>query len=669
VNFALFSRHATSVSLVLFAPGSSRPASEVRLDPRIHRTGDVWHVFVEGVDSFLEYGWRVDGPSGPLHRFDPSKVVVDPYARVLAGSELWGRVDPATGSDRLEGLVRRRRSSMVAERFDWEDDAPLNVHLADSVIYELHVAGFTRHPGSDVRHPGTFAGLMEKIPYLRELGVTAVELMPVTEFEENDNERIHPRTGERLVNFWGYHPISFFAVKASYASDPEAGGQVREFKALVKALHEAGIEVILDMVFNHTGEGDDRGPTLCLRGIDNSIYYMVDPETGAYRNYSGCGNTVNCNHPVVRDMILDALRYWVVEMHVDGFRFDLASILGRGTDGAVLSNPPLVERIAADPVLAGTKLIAEAWDAAGLYQVGTFPNWGRWAEWNGRFRDDVRKFVKGDPGQVPRLALRLAGSSDLYRPSGRQPFHSVNFVTSHDGFTLADLVSYNGRHNEENGEGNADGSPLNFSWNCGVEGPTSSPDVNRLRRRQARNLAALLLLSQGVPMVLAGDEVGRTQRGNNNAYCHDDEIGWLNWGLVDENADLLRFFKLLIRFRKDHSMLRRRSFLREEPEEAREVVWHGARAGQPDWSWESRLLGMQLVDRERGEELYLVANAHWEGVEVELPACSDDRRWSRFVDTSLDPPEEILEEGQRPVLEDQRSYPVGPRTVVVLVGK
>jgi isoamylase len=509
--------------------------------------------------------------------------------------------------------------------------------------------------------------VIEKIPYLKELGVTAVELMPVTEFEECDNPRRNLLTGQRLKNFWGYQPVSFFAPKASYARNGEPGGAVREFKAMVKALHEAGIEVILDMVFNHTAEGDEAGATFCFRGLDNPTFYLLDPKTGRYLDYSGCGNTTNCNHPVLRFLILTSLRYWVTEMHVDGFRFDLASILGRGRDGSVLPNPPLLETIAADPVLAQTKLIAEAWDAAGLYQVGSFPSWGRWAEWNGKFRDDVRRFVRGEGGMASLLAIRLAGSPDLYRGSGRAPYHSINFVTSHDGFTLLDLVSYNQKHNQENGEANTDGNPENLSWNCGEEGPTASAAIGALRQRQTRNFAALLLLSQGVPMILAGDEAGRTQRGNNNAYCQDNETSWIDWGLQNQNAPLLRFVSRLVRFRKSHPSLRRRTFFEDEAAPA--VAWHGFKRNQPDFSAESRWLAMHLLPFEGDDDIFLLANAHWLPHEFELPLLGPQKSWRLAVDTARDPPADIAEPGREAALPRQDAYPVGPRSVVVLVGR
>jgi isoamylase len=663
VNFSVFSRQATAVTLVLFLPDDEDPVLELPLDPSMNRTGEVWHVFVEGIDPGIEYGFRAEcdpNPAPRVLRYDRDKVLIDPYSKAVVGLETWGQT--SAGASRLGRL----RSRVVDEEFDWGHEHPLEVPLADSIIYELHVRGFTRHPGSGVGHPGTFRALVEKIPYLRELGVTAVELMPVTEFEESDNPRRNPRTGAPLRNYWGYQPVSFFAPKASYARDGAPGESVREFKAMVKALHEAGIEVILDIVFNHTAEGDERGATFCWRGLDNPTYYLLDPE-GRYLNYSGCGNTLNCNHPVVRFMILAALRYWVTEMHVDGFRFDLASILGRGRDGEVLPNPPILEAIAADPVMAHVKLIAEAWDAAGLYQVGRFPSWGRWAEWNGRFRDEVRRFVKGDPGMTGLLATRLAGSSDLYRSSHRAPWHSINFVASHDGFTLRDLVSYNEKHNEENGEGNADGQNDNLSWNCGEEGPSSDPEVSALRARQTRNFLSLLLLAQGVPMILAGDEIGRTQRGNNNAYCQDDETSWMDWSLLGTNADLFRFTARLVRFRRAHPSLRRRTFFEDEAGPG--VAWHGARLGQPDWTGEARALGMHLLGSNGDEPIYLFANAHWEPCRFELPQPGAGRRWRRFVDTALGPPEDALEPGAERPLPAGRTYTAGPRSVVVLVAR
>ncbi len=661
VNFAVFSAHATSVTLVLFEPGVPEPLAVFPLDPRYNRTGNVWHALVSGVGPSVEYAYRAamePNPNPEVHRFDPGRLLLDPYARGVAGAHAWG--DPAG--------MRPRRGRVVDEDFDWGFEHPLNHHLADSIIYEVHVRGFTAHPSSRVAHPGTYRGLTEKIAYLKDLGVTAVELMPVTEFEENGNRHLDPVSGQPLKDFWGYQPLAFFAPKSGYAASGALGGEVREFREMVKALHEAGIEVILDMVFNHTGEGEEDDPALSLRGLDNATYYLMDRKSGRYLDFSACGNTLNCNHPVVRTLILSCLRYWVTEMHVDGFRFDLASILGRGSDGRVLESPPILEIIAADPALAHTKLIAEAWDAAGLYQVGSFPNFGRWAEWNGRFRDDVRRFVRGDAGQVPGLATRLAGSADLYQHDGRAPFHSVNFVTSHDGFTLRDLVSYDRKRNERNGEQGKDGQDDNLSWNSGMEGETSLPGVRALRVRQMKNFGAILLLSQGVPMILAGDERGRTQRGNNNAYCQDNELSWVDWGADEEGAELRRFFRLLIRFRKAHPSLRRRSF--SEGSSGRPwVLWHGTTRGQPDWSGAARCLGMHLPRNAHDEDIFVMLSARDEACQVELPELEGDRSWRRAFDTSLEPPSDAFEAGREQRLEKQGSHVVAPRSVVVLVGR
>ena len=664
INFSLFSKHATDVSLVLFAPGQLDPLAEFPLDSRYNKTGDIWHACVRGLDPGIEYGFRAGMTGNPrphIHRFDTDKVLVDPYARSLTGGEIWGR----GRADRQAAWLRRSR--VIDPEYDWKFDQPLNRHLADSVIYELHVRGFTRHPSSGVDHPGTFHGLTEKIPYLKDLGVTAVELMPVTDFLETDCLVRNPENGEQLLNFWGYHPISFFALKASYASNPSLGGEVREFKAMVKAFHDAGIEVILDMVYNHTGEGDEQGATFSFRGLDNSIYYLTDQDTGRYLNFSGCGNTMNCNHPVVRDLILDSLRYWVTETHIDGFRFDLASILGRGTDGSVLANPPLIERIAADPVLANVKLIAEAWDAAGLYQVGSFPSWGRWAEWNGRFRDDVRQFWKGSPDMVRPLATRFCGSADLYRGSGRAPFHSVNFVTSHDGFTLADLVSYNERHNEANGEQNRDGQNGNDSWNCGEDGPTSDRQILNLRKRQIRNMAATLLLSQGVPMISAGDEFGRTQRGNNNAYCQDNEVSWLDWDKAESNKDLLRFFRRLIEFRRSHTLFRQKEFIGQGSHQTPKIIWHGVQLQQPDWSWHSKSIAVELQFDGQDSDLFFMFNAHSDQLTFQLPAIANGKRWCRLLDTSLESPEDIADLHEERGMAVQDSYVVLARSLVGLI--
>lgn len=640
VNFSIFSSRAADVTLVIFLPGEPESFLEFPLDPRYNRTGDVWHCFLEGLDPGVLYGYRMNRDPNPrpwLDRFDPSRVLLDPYAKSVA------RAGP------------RWVAEIVDDTFDWEFDQPLNIPLHESLIYELHVRGYTRHPSSGVAAPGTFLALTAKIPHLQRLGVTAVELMPVHEFDETYSRYRNPRTGAKLTNFWGYDPLAFFAPKASYAG----GNPVTEFKQMVKAFHAAGIEVILDVVFNHTGELDAAGPTVSFRGIDNRTYYLVDPVTGDYADYSGCGNTVNCNVPVVRSLILDCLRYFVTELHIDGFRFDLASILGRGRAGQVLSDPPLLERIAGDPVLANTKIIAEAWDAAGLYQVGTFPAWGRWAEWNGHFRDDLRRFLRGDPGSVSSLAMRLSGSPDLYQSSGRQPYHSINFVTCHDGFTLHDLVRYAVKHNLENGQGNQDGSNENYSWNHGVEGPAVDPDVERVRLRQAKNFLTLLLLADGTPMLLAGDELGRTQGGNNNAYCQDNETSWVDWSPSALAEDLTRFIALLARLRRRSRLIGRASF-----DQVR-FDWHGIRLDEPDWGWDSHTLAMHVHD-EISEHVYLIANAWRETLRFELPAL-ENARWMGLVDTSRQTPLDFAEEPSP--LPDQRSYLAGPRSVVVLTAR
>ncbi|MBT8419843.1 MAG: glycogen debranching protein GlgX [Gammaproteobacteria bacterium] len=697
INFSIFSGHATEVTLLIASPCKASTESstshltlvgnepenasrntlseniiEIPLDPKTNKTGDIWHILIQDLKPNVHYGYRMNcdpNPKPDVQCFDKERTLLDPYARAIAGHHQWGIFPDEDGGDKRR--FSERCSVVIESDFDWDDDQQLNIPLADSIIYELHVRGFTCDPSSGVQNPGTFLGLTEKIPYLKSLGITAVELLPVYEFEERDTDRVNPLTGKPLLNYWGYHPISFFAPKNSYGTSKEDGAVVREFKAMVKAFHAAGIEVILDVVFNHTAEGDERGTTFSFRGIDNAVYYIVNPENGAYHNYSGCGNTVNCNHPVVREMILDSLRYWVTEMHVDGFRFDLASILGRGRDGSVLHNPPLLEGIAGDPVLANTKLIAEAWDAAGLYQVGTFPHWGRWAEWNGHFRDDIRKFVRGDPGMVQALATRMTGSPDLYQTSNREPYHSINFITCHDGFTLMDVTSYNGKHNIENGEDERDGHNDNLSWNCGEEGLTSNGEINRLRRRQMKNMATLLLLSHGVPMILSGDEMGRTQRGNNNAYCQDNEISWLDWDMTRENADLVRFFQRLIALRRAYAALRRESFLPDEQGSTVSVEWHGITPYQPDWSYESRTLAkcMRVITPSgESESIYLIASAYTDALSFELPKLNE-RSWYRIADTALDSPRDIVDSGQEERLDDQERYWVQPRSVVILIEK
>ncbi|MCE9545957.1 MAG: glycogen debranching protein GlgX, partial [Planctomycetia bacterium] len=564
VQFVVFSRSATAMRVLLYDHvDDAEPSQVIHYDPDTDRWGDVWSVFVPGLRAGQLYHLQADGPYEPQlgQRFDGTARLVDPYARALAGYYL--------PSD--DGITRPPKCVVVDDYFDWQGDRHLRRSLSETVIYEMHVRGFTRSPSSGATNPGTYLGVIDKIPYLQSLGVTAVELMPVHEFPIRDT---HGNPMSR-PNYWGYDPMAFFAPHRGYAVGREPGSQVDEFKTMVRELHKAGIEVILDVVFNHTCEGNELGPTTSFKGLENKVYYMLENGGAYYRNYSGCGNTVNGNHPVCREMIFLCLRNWVHNYHIDGFRFDLASILSRDREGRLVPNPPLVEMIAEDPMLADTKVIAEAWDAAGAYQVGTFASM-RWAEWNGMFRDDVRSFWRGDSGKRGALATRLAGSSDLFEPGGRKPDHSINFVTSHDGFTLNDLVSYVRKHNEANNEGNRDGDNNNYSANYGVEGPTRRRDIDGLRLRQIKNMFSTLLLSQGVPMIHFGDECRRTQKGNNNAYCQDNEISWFDWSLVQENADLVRFVRSLIKFRKAEPTVRRENFLRgtaDSPGELPDVSW------------------------------------------------------------------------------------------------
>jgi isoamylase len=670
VNFSIYSSHAANCTLVLFEKGQPQPRVEIPF-PDAFRIGDVWSMIVFDLDyENIEYGYRLDGPFDPEegHRFDPSKILLDPYARAIGGRDIWGVPPDWTNA-------YQHRARLVYDDFDWDEDHPLETPMEDLVIYEMHVRSFTRHPSSGVKFPGTFAGLRQKISYLKELGVNCVELMPIYEFDEWENGKVHPDTGEQLFNYWGYSTVGFFAPKSGYAATGKLDMQVDELKALVKELHRNGIEVFLDVVFNHTAEGNEQGPYISFKGIDNKTYYMLTPE-GYYFNFSGTGNTLNCNNPVVRNMVLDCLRYWASEYHIDGFRFDLASILGRDPWGAPLSNPPLLESLAFDPILAKCKLIAEAWDAGGLYQVGSFPAYGRWAEWNGKYRDAIRRYLKGDAGMVSEMAQRLAGSPDLYATRG--PTASINFITAHDGFTLLDMVSYNDKHNDANGEAGRDGANDNHSWNCGWEGPTEDPGINALRRRQIKNALALLLVSQGVPMILMGDEVGRTQYGNNNAYNHDSELTWLDWSLVNANADLFRFARNLIAFRHAHPVLRNRWHLGGLSPNGGgypDISWHGTTAWVPDWSGGSRALAFMLAGKKADDStaqddlVYVAMNTHWEGLWFELPRLPEHLRWHVFANSGAPGSEDIWEQGQEPMLDDQSGLLVAGRSVVIIVGK
>ncbi|ACY16936.1 glycogen debranching protein GlgX [Haliangium ochraceum] len=670
INFSIFSRHATACTLVLYEKHAAAPMVEIPF-PDTFRIGNVFSMVVFGLDfENIEYGFRMDGPHDPRagHRFDPSVVLLDPYAKAIGGRDVW-----AQGS--LAGEEYPYRGRIVFDDFDWEDDRPPEIPIEDLVIYEMHVRGFTKHDSSSVKHPGTFAAIREKVPYLKSLGVNCIELMPICEFDELDNHHINPETGDHLKNYWGYSTIGFFAPKAGYAATGHLSMQVDELKTLIKFLHASGIEVILDVVFNHTAEGDSRGQTLSYRGIDNQTYYMLTPE-GDYQNFSGVGNTLNCNNPIVRYHVLDCLRYWASEYHIDGFRFDLASILGRDAMGVPLENPPLLEALAYDPILAKCKLIAEAWDAGGLYQVGRFPDYNRWAEWNGHYRDITRRFLKGDAGVASAMARCLEGSPDLYARRG--PTASVNFITAHDGFTLADMVSYNHKHNWANGEQERDGHNGNLSWNCGVEGPSDDREVLRLRERQMRNAIALLMVSQGVPMILMGDEVGRSRKGNNNPYCHDGPLTWFDWSLTEQNAHLLRFFRCMIGFRHAHPILRQARYFTGEDVVGSgfpDLSWHGVRAWTPDHGGASRTLAFMLCgrhapgERAREELIYVAVNSHWEAHEFELPHLPPELSWHRFLDTSVVAPHEIAEPGAELRLASQTHKQVGARSLLILVGR
>jgi isoamylase len=608
-RFSVFSRNATRVWVALFENvGDSAPCWEVELDRREHRTGDIWSVFVAHVPRGAYYMFRMDGPHDPLtgHRFDPNVYLLDPYARAFAGEAHDGTM----------------KSVAAPLDFEWHGATPPRIPMNETIIYEAHVRGMTRHASAGVADAGTYRGLIAKLPYLQSLGVTAIELLPVQEMGEDRLGRCSIGSGEELTNYWGYSSIGFFAPASRYAVSCCGWEQVSEFQELVTAIHDAGMEVILDVVFNHTSEGNERGPTMCFRGLDNAIYYMLGPH-GDYLNYSGCGNTFNCNHPLVRDFILDCLRYWVSNMHVDGFRFDLASILGRDESGHLMENPPLISRIAEDPVLRDAKLIAEAWDAGGAYQVGSFGNF-RWAEWNGRYRDDVRRYWRGDLGTRSAFALRLTGSPDLYARGDRSPAHSINFVTAHDGFTLRDLVSYKHKHNWLNGEGNRDGSDENFSFNCGVEGDTARPEVLAQRLKMQKNFIATLFLSLGVPMLLGGDEFGRTQRGNNNAYCQDNDVSWVDWTLLESHAELLEFTRAMIAFRKQHPALRRdRFFVGGKTDSVgvryEDITWIApSRERTLDWQGQETALAC-LIDARENAGVHLFVAFNNSGKEVTFP--------------------------------------------------
>ncbi len=667
VNFSIFSSHATSVELLLYTrSNSTKPFQIISLNPSVNRTFYSWHVYVEGLPVGTWYAWRMDGPNDTRLsglRFDKDKVLLDPWTRVV-GHQLWERQAARQPGDNNHLSMR----GMVADNsYDWEEDKPLSLPVENAVIYELHVGGFTRHNTSEVKHPGTFRGLIEKIPYLLELGITHVELMPIMAFDEQD---VPDKTRELgLKNYWGYSTHSFFSPHPGYCVSPDQGTHPKEFRNLVKALHKVGIGVILDVVFNHTAEGGADGPTINFKGMGNDIFYHLDPlDKGLYRDYTGCGNTVNCNHPIVAMFIIGCLEYWVKEMHVDGFRFDLASALARDENGEPLRNPPVLWGIELSDQLAATRLIAEAWDAAGLYQVGTFPGY-RWAEWNGRYRDVLRRCLRGEKGLIGELATRMSGSSDLYKSQGRLPINSINFVTCHDGFTLYDLFSYEKKRNWANGEENHDGSDDNLSSNCGVEGETTDIGVMATRKRHAKNAIAMLLVSQGVPMILAGDEVLHTQKGNNNSYCQDNELSWFDWSLTRKNADMLRFVRLMIALRRRHPSLMRRRFLngdRSDEKVMPDVSWHGVHLNTTRWDDpDSQILAFSLAAvEEREADLHIMINLSESSGEMELPVIQD-QTWRLLVDTGLPSPEDIVDPAHSFPIRGN-SYLVQAGSVVVL---
>lgn len=653
VNFSIYSKNATAIELLLFdEPLAAKPKQVILLNPKQHRTHHYWHIFISDIGAGQIYAYRVHGPFNPEkgHWFDGTKVLLDPYARVVVGQDKYSR-EAATGygdncAYALKGVVADPTT------YDWEDDKPLETPYTATVIYEMHVGGFTRNPNSGVapKKRGTFAGLVEKIPYLKELGITAVELLPVQQFDEQD-------VRDPLINYWGYSPIAFFTPHHSYSSRQDIFGPMDEFRDMVKALHKEGIEVILDVVFNHTGEGNENGPTVSFRGLENSTYYILEGDYPRYySNYSGCGNTFNTNNPFVHRLIVDCLCYWVREMHVDGFRFDLASVMSRSMTGDPLEDPPVLWAIESDPVLAGTKIIAEAWDAAGLYQVGSFIG-DRFAEWNGHYRDDVRQFVKSDPRIVNKLAARIMGSPDIYPKPNREPNHSINFITCHDGFTMNDLVSYNEKHNEANCENNCDGANYNLSWNCGIEGVTDQAKIEMLRLRQIKNFFTILFFSQGTPMILMGDEVRRTQLGNNNSYCQNNELSWFDWSQIDQQNDLLRFVKGIINFTQKLKIMQLDKVLATvgvgpEPclvksqektnlDKVPNISWHGIHLGIPDWRIDSRTLAFSLKHPENGEYFHIMLNAYWKPLMFELPLLNKGENWYLIVNTAFTSPRDF----------------------------
>lgn len=709
VNFCIFSRNATRIAINLYKNQNDAEAfSQIVFNPKENRTGDNWHIFVPGLTAGTLYLYQIEGPFDLTrgHRFNGKQLVFDPYAKALTCESVflnlprdYKPVLDKTDFELFKGFqVSKFPKCVVVDNndFDWQGDKPLNRKMSEQIIYEVHLKGFTAGKNAGVQFPGTYIGFIEKIPYLKHLGITAVEFLPIFEFDENENGNINPRTGERLKNFWGYSTMQFFCPKASYASDKRPGGAVHEFKTLVRELHKAGIEVILDVVFNHTAEGNEHGVTLSFRGIENSVYYMlVGNHKEYYMNFSGCGNTLNCNHPVVRKFILDCLEYWVLEYHIDGFRFDLASVLSRNQEGQVLQMAPLTNAISEDPILRNTKIIAEPWDAGGAYQLGAFPG-ERWCEWNDRYRDDIRRFWRGDEHVSTGAATRISGSSDLFASSGRKPWNSINYVCCHDGFTMNDLVSYNGKHNEENGEGNRDGSDSNWSYNNGYEGGTANPQIERTRNRQMRNYILTELISQGTPMILAGDEFRRGQQGNNNAYCQDNDISWVDWNNCNLNKNLVSFTKRAIELRKRHPVFRREEFFSGKGD-IPDIQWYNKDCANPDWNKISKFLAFRLggkniplsqsnienqlnranksnlqensVQKICDNDFFIAANADRTDCMVKLPTPPNGKKWYRIADTSIESEDSILSDENAEKLPGQERYVLPANSLVVLMAK
>ena len=691
VNFSIFSRNGTAVTLHIFTnEKDAEPTLSIPLDSEKNKTGDIWHIFIEGLKANALYLYTVDGPFEPEngHRFNNKTYLLDPYAKALTNTSFFNSIpyeyNAVVTKEDLENTIALKANYFPKcvvidnEAFDWQGDTPLNYPLQNTILYETHLKGFTKSASSNVKKKGTYKGLIEKIPYLKELGITSVELLPIHEFDEYENTNTNPKNGARLTNYWGYSTMSFFAPKTSYASNKNPGKAVTEFKEMVRELHKNGIEVILDIVFNHTAEGNENGHTLNFKGLDNSIYYILENNNKQwYKNYSGCGNTFNCNHPVVRNFIIDCLIYWVCEMHVDGFRFDLGSILGRDQNGNLMENPPMLERIAEEPVLRNTKIIAEAWDAGGAYQVGNFPG-GRWAEWNDRFRDDFRHFWKGDQGFINGAATRLTGSSDLYLHNGRKPFHSINYLTSHDGFTLNDLVSYEKKRNEENGENNRDGNDNNESCNYGYEGKTTNKAIETIRIRQVKNFIMSLFLSQGTPMLLCGDEFRHTQKGNNNSYCQDNEISWIDWKFKTKYAEVFEFTKKSIQFRQKHPAFSRPEFFRGEDiskNNMLDISWFNKHGEPFDWTKDSDILACQMdgskadiIHTKDDNDFYILLNATDRDIPVTIHSV-EGTTWHRIVDSALEYPNDFLEETKVMPLKEDNTYMVQSKSIVVLIGK